>query len=414
MNNTLVNNILMNNTLMNNTLVNNNLVNNTLVNNTLVNNILMNNTLMNNTLVNNTLVNNNLVNNILGNNSLVNNILENITLVNNSIVNNILGNNSVAIHSNHTSLQVIYGNKLEQVLSICFILSFALFCLLGQGSVLLTIWKTPTLHESHFKMIVCCCISDIVQITLITPNLLQMFVRGASEWYCKNPIMNAIALLLFYVSNLKVVLFSYERYVFFIDPFKYESKFTKSKLVLYEFLIMLVPGLFVVVSYSKFELEYHASALMCSFPLIKELFYIQYGIFLCPTVFVTVYCAIRILRLIRKSKTGTENTQPNDAQESLARQVKKAIRVMFLVSGTFWFAVIPGFILRLISIYNGVTWEEMDGRTNMAASLMMRISTLVLVYVPPAVNPWLYFFTRKDLRNATKKLLGLSVAETNQ
>ena len=311
------------------------------------------------------------------------------------------------VESNLT-LQIVYSNSIEQGFSVFLLVLFALISLLGQGSVMLTIWKSPSLQEKHFKVLLCCCLGDLIQVLIVTPNWLRVFLRGVAKRDCKPPILAGLAMVLFYVNNLKVLLISYERCIYFLHPFQYETKFKTARLMLYEFLIMLVPAIFVAVSYSMYQVEFHASALTCSFPLKKEQFYGQYLLYLCPTILMTTYCTVRIFRLARKSRVGVADQAPNPAQDSFVQQIKIAIRVILLVSSTFWSAVLPSFIIRLVSLQTGITWADMDARTNMAAAVMMRVSSLVLAYVPPAVNPILYYVTRKDLRDALKKLVKLN------
>ena len=80
--------------------------------------------------------------------------------------------------------------------------------------------------------------------------------------------------------------------------------------------------------------------------------------------------------------------------------------MILLISGTFWGTYFPGNIFSAAAFSLGYKWEDIDDRSYMALSIMMRVNVYMLMFVSAAVNPLIYYYSRRDLRAAFYKMLG--------
>ena len=141
---------------------------------------------------------------------------------------------------------------------------------------------------------------------------------------------------------------------------------------------------------------------------------IQLLLFFVPSAGISSYAIYRTLRLASQMRvapmtapsahggSGTNNTTD---QASL----KRAVRLILLVSGSFWATYLPGYMLRAL-IHNRYTWEQLNFRSNPYVSVFYRFLMFALCHFSSMLNPLIYLFTHRNLRSAARILLRL---ETN-
>ena len=175
---------------------------------------------------------------------------------------NLSGNTTDA--SVHPS-QVVYSNTAEQVISIIMFIAFGLITGVGQGSVIVTIVKTESLHDPHFFIILGACIADLLQVILSgAMNMYQFILNDYAQ--TAGILVTVLTSGLFMGMIGHVGLIAYERYVYFCRPLKYLLWFTTRKMVITMAGIYLTPTLYVSVLAASLGMEYHASMLHCHLP----------------------------------------------------------------------------------------------------------------------------------------------------
>ena len=315
---------------------------------------------------------------------------------------------NVTAASNNTSLQIVNGSETEQVISISIILLIGIVGTLGQLVVMVTIWKTLSLHTAHFYMLFAYCAIDSTVLGVSVPFFLLQVITGQTHYMtCK--IASILIISLIFTLHYTTGLLSVERYVFFCHPLSYERWFRAKTVVAYMVLIVAVPAICMVLS-SMFETcIYHASSLICEMsdqPKFIILFMIFFRIV--PAI-IAICCMLKILKLIKSIQIVPAlptNAAPLTTPP-LVTQARKGIRMIALVTGTFWATYVPASLLRLYVFSqrsDGYTWEAIDSRQYTLPAILIRLSTYMISIVPPMLSPFVYLYTRKDLRNAVTDL----------
>ena len=80
--------------------------------------------------------------------------------------------------------------------------------------------------------------------------------------------------------------------------------------------------------------------------------------------------------------------------------------MILLVSGTLWGTYIPGMIVRTAIFNAGYTWQDIDSRHYLWPAIVLRVATCMYSFVSSAVNPIIYYYSRKDLKKAFFTIIG--------
>ena len=157
----------------------------------------------------------------------------------------------------------------------------------------------------------------------------------------------------FFTMSLLKGLITYERYVTFFRPLTYSKYFTVTKMVLTSILLHSCGQSFSIVLQLVTEMKLIATALVCKSkgqglkwanPLVVIVFQVP------PAVF-SIFVMIRLRLLLSRSYAAKITTNNNSVarvnqNKEQALSVRKAIKMISLVSGSFWFTSIPALLLR--------------------------------------------------------------------
>ena len=135
-----------------------------------------------------------------------------------------------------------------------------------------------------------------------------------------------------------------------------------------------------------------------------------YCLFL-PAATITIISVLKIWRLMVSCSVGpaliSQNNDITPATVNLTKQAKKAFKMVGMVSGTFWGTILPSMIFIMILFSSGFEWPDFDLRTEYGWSMSLRIVNYIFSSVSSLLNPFIYYYSRKDLRQASMKLFGI-------
>ena len=128
-----------------------------------------------------------------------------------------------------------------------------------------------------------------------------------------------------------------------------------------------------------------------------------------PSAVISIFTMINLRLLIsthqaRVNPALTEGVD-NQALDNLVTKVRKAIKMVTLVSGTFWVTMVPGIIIRSVVYNSGTTCNDTDTRRHMQAFVMARSGWLILTLMSTLINPIIYLTVQVELREAVMKCL---------
>ena len=299
---------------------------------------------------------------------------------------------------------VIYSSEVERVLSLLFIGLSSVFTLCAQLLVLVTIIKSPKLHNAHYYLLGVYCCVDITLVSVNGPAFITRFSnRNIPLSTCKSLTCVTMICVLGQTAHNAVV--AYERYTYFCRPFHYERWFNIARIVVTLGMCYAIPATLVTTREAIFNYSFHASSLSCYISNTGIHRYALLVVIVLPSVAVTVYCMIRVWKLSMRAEVspGVQGNQQN--QSTPVQQARKTLKMILLLSGTFWATALPAIVGRFIIFNANYTWEDLDTRRYVVPSMILRLAVFTHCFISSAVNPVIYYYSRRDLRLAMCKLL---------
>ena len=296
---------------------------------------------------------------------------------------------------------IIYSSEVERVLSLLCVGLSNVFTLAAQLLVVVTIIKSPMLHNAHFYLLGVYCCVDIALASLTGPHLIMRFSDAEVSTSACQVMASVTSIIVLGLTGHTAVV-AYERYTFFCRPYHYEHRFKISRVAGVLVMCYTIPAVIIVIQGMMSDRTFHASSLSC---ILSDTPTHSGIIFICimlPSATVTVYCTIRVWRLIRTAAVAPAAVEN---QPIPVPQAKKTLKMMLLLSGTFWGTTLPTSVVWTAIIMAGYTWDDLDSRRYMGPSIMMRLTVFMFTLVSSAVNPLIYYYSRRELRLATYKLL---------
>ena len=314
---------------------------------------------------------------------------------------------SVSGYVENKTFGIIYSSITERVLSLLFVGLSTVYTLCAQLLVLVTIIKSPKLHNAHFYLLGAYCCVDITLVALSGPSITVRLSDGEVPLpVCLVVASIAITCVLGLAAHTAVI--AYERYVFFCHPYQYLHRFKVWHLGAALVICYAIPATIVIRQEVTVGRTFHAASLSCSVANTGVNNMIMFLLTLLPSAIVTMYCMIRVWKLTRSAAVGpvaVQGNQQNSCSSSPVQQAKKTLKMMLHLSGTFWATTLPVSVLRISIYMNGYTWDDLDSRRYIGPAIMMRLAIFIYCFISSAVNPLIYYYSRKDLRQATRKLL---------
>ena len=142
--------------------------------------------------------------------------------------------------------------------------------------------------------------------------------------------------------------------------------------------------------------------------------YIYFFVYIVPSGTVSIVTLIKLRLLISKHNAQVQPAQSdvmNKDQSAVGgifvKPIQKTLKMICLVSGTFWLTVIPGIIIRASLRGSGVTWADTDHRVSLPMFALARTSYLMVTVLSSFLNPIIYMAVLTELREAVWKRIGI-------
>ena len=216
---------------------------------------------------------------------------------------------------------------------------------------------------------------------------------------------------------------AYERCFFLCNPVEHMRRFTPARVC-----VMLAAVWIVAVLMSLFAVfdggrAFFVSGLCCQGFDASPLSLVPFVLYLGPGILVTFYSVVKIKRLGRRSIGPTaqpchqpggagshQADEPSSAAATMKRTQRKqisTIRTILLVSGVFLFSFVPTGFVRMYMNHSGITWLDLEMRTNIAMTIGYRLSNIAMSTTMPVANPILYLAMMKHINIECRSLFGI-------
>ena len=210
-----------------------------------------------------------------------------------------------------------------------------------------------------------------------------------------------------------IALIAYERYSFFVIPLRYTQTFTK-----YRIYTSVIYGIALCVGVGVDLIEPRiAVATSLSYQLqgmTGRISTIFYGVvYFTPSGAVSVLTLVRLRQVISRHKEqgpplDTINEDQSAVSGVIVKPGKLAMKMVGLMSGSFWLTTLPGGLITLGFAAFEVTWADTDYRTSLSLFVLARASYMMITVLSSFLNPIIYMSVLAELREAVLKSLGIT------
>ena len=316
---------------------------------------------------------------------------------------------------------IVMGSLGEQLITTGLLLLFWVYVNISNGSLLYVLKRENSLHTAQYMVLAAYMVCDLLYCNFTL--LIMIPVAISNNIYVMTDIVSrAIGTILttFALASVHLTaLLSYERQCYFIAPLKYPRTFTKCRIYTTVIIICCFAfgvGLGVDLVEPRIPvattMTYQAAGLAGQITnLVYTLFYAI------PSCTVNIIALIRLRLLISKHKA---EVQPVDVSENpcivgglIVKPVRKAMKMVALVSGSLWFTMVPGFLIRIGLSAAGVTWAVTDYRLSLPLFALSRASHMLITVVSSVVNPIIYVSVLTEMREAIWRCVGIERNNTD-
>ena len=313
---------------------------------------------------------------------------------------------------------IVTDSLWEQAITAGLLILFWVYVNVSNGTFFYVIQNDYSLHAPQYMVLVSYMICDtfFCNITLIhmVPVVVSNDIQVMGDTVSRI-LVTAYVSCMFALFHL-VGLLAYERYCYFITPLKYPRKFTKPRIFTAVIIIYLF-ALSIALAVDLIEPRIPVATILTyqTTGLANKITNIIYTtIYIIPSSTVSVVTLIKLRLLISKHKAQVHPTQSDVMNEDqsavsgiLVKPVRKALKMVGLVSGSFWMTMIPGVLIRLALSASGVTWSDTDQRISLPIFALSRASYMLITILSSAMNPIIYMSVLTELREAVWKCIGI-------
>ena len=272
----------------------------------------------------------------------------------------------------------IHGKPTIQIINSVLTIPTALTATLGNLLVLVSIWRTPSLHSPTNFLLFGLALSDfsvglVVQPIFFVYNVAK--IKGLPNLFCSSAVaLGFTGNYLCGVSLLTLTAVSLDRYIALHLHLRYQELVTVKRVGAMVFSFWIACGINgVLYRWSPDFLDYSSVVV----------------IFVCFSVITFAYC--KIYRVVRRHQTQIQAAQAGQQQDSLnIAQFKKSFVSMLLIYLVFLFCYIPYILVRGVILSAPLTVSRRS---------ILEL-TFMLVSVNSTVNPFVYFWRFQRIRVA--------------
>ena len=269
-------------------------------------------------------------------------------------------------------------------IAVCVVnIPLCLTALLGNFAILITIWKTPSLHTASYLLLASLAASDLAVGLIVQPFLISLlltaiydFPPSAFRFICLG--FNYVAYVLCGVSLLNITAIGLDRFLALWLHLRYNAVVTTYRVNLAITAIWLFQGLSMInVFWSRHTFQKPVAIVMCVLILANFVIY------------------LKIRLIVRRHQVEIQHRHPeaNAGNFFSLKRVKKSALNTFLVFLVFLFCYVPH------------TYVFVTG----GGSLTVYYVTTTIVLLNSSLNPLLYCWRVREMREATKQMFCSSI-----
>ena len=270
---------------------------------------------------------------------------------------------------------------------------FAVIAMFGNALVIISIWRTPSLHSPSNVLICSLSVSDFLvgfvsQPCFVIRNTAQ--ILGYFDTYCKTFVFHIISSALFATASLvTLTVMSVDRYLALRLHMRYNSVVTVRKIA------AVVLGFWIVIL---------TLILLLWFFLFSRGTLVAFLALDLPCLLICCWCYWKIFQIIRRHRRQIRRDQvhvisgTNSANHypDMARYRRTANSLLYII-GALALCYLPFLVSMCLSI--------LSEKENMTIAAATQISITVLLFLNSSLNPSIYFWRVTELRLAARKSL---------
>ena len=317
-----------------------------------------------------------------------------------------------------TVVPIVTDSLWEQAITAGLLILFWGYVNFSNGTLFYVIRKEYSLHTPQFMVLGFYMVCDVLYCNLTLLHMVPVVI--SNDIHVMSPTVSRILVTVlgsFLFSSFHMVgLLAYERYCYFVKPLKYTRTFTKFRICA-AVMIIYVLALSIALAVDLISPRIPVATIMTyqAAGLSKKITTIIYAVvYAIPSGTMSVVALINLRLLISKHKAQVQPAVSIDMNEDqsaisgiIVKPVKKALKMVVLVSGTFWLTIIPGFLIRVGLATSGVTWADTDQRISLSMFALSRASYMLITVLSSALNPIIYIAVLTELREAVWKCIGI-------
>ena len=309
----------------------------------------------------------------------------------------------------------------EQLITTGLLLLFWVYVNFSNGSLLYVIRKEYSLHTPQYMVLAAYMMCDLlycnftllIMVPVAISNIIYVMTDAGSR-------VIGIILTTFALASVHLTaLLSYERQCYFITPLKYPRLFTKCRI----YTAVIIVGCFAFgvglgVDLVDPRIPVATTMTYQAAGLAGQITNIVYTLFYAiPSCTVSIIALIRLRLLISKHKAEVQPVDESGNQSAVSgiivKPVRKALKMVALVSGSLWFTMVPGFLIRIGLSAAGVTWAVTDYRLSLPLFALSRASHMLITVVSSVINPIIYVSVLTEMREAAWRCVGIEPNNTD-
>ena len=315
---------------------------------------------------------------------------------------------------------IVTGSPAEQVMTVILLMVSLFYVNFTNGLVLHVITTVNSLQNPQMYILAAYILADIVHFDLNTLTMVVTAIGNDEDTLPHNMCRCVMTIAVgFFLSSIHIIGYmAYERYMYFCRPLIYPRYLTKTKLTV----IISIASILGLAASTALELVAKripvATTMTCqpTGESVNKFNMVFFMVFYIPSGAISILTLVRLRFLVSRHKaqvsvqtegSGSENNEK--VGSSLVKSVKKSIKMVSLVSGSFWITAIPAVLLRIGLFSSGVTWLDTEARQKIGLFALSRASYMLLTITSSLLNPVIYVVLMPEIRVAIYKLLSVKV-----
>ena len=317
-----------------------------------------------------------------------------------------------------TRAPIVTDSLWEQGFIAGLFMLFWLYVNVSNGILFYVFHREYSLHTPQFMVLVSYMVCDTLYcnftLLLMVPMVISNNIHVMPASLCR---ILAIAFSSCFLASVHLnALLTYERHCYFVTPLIYTRKFTRFRIfatVITIFLFSFGMGLAVDLIEPRVAvatiMSYQVTGLASQ---ISNVVYVVF--YVIPSGLISVITLIKLRLLISKHTAQVHPTQSDVMSEDqsavsgiIVKPVRKALKMVALVSGSFWLTIMPGVLIRMSLSASGVTWAYTDQRISLPLFALSRTSYMLITVMSSVLNPIIYVSVLTEVRVAVWKCIGI-------